>query len=72
MSVLSSVAEHPPTDAKSPRPVSRRGLNSFDDELMPVICPTCQALAGEQIQRKVFLSNVAQLHQWRLIHIAAT
>jgi hypothetical protein len=29
---------------KNPRPVSRRGLNSCDDEDMPVICPTCQIL----------------------------
>jgi hypothetical protein len=29
-------------DSKKPRPVSRRGLNSCDDEHMPVICPTCQ------------------------------
>jgi hypothetical protein len=32
----------PPPDSKSPRPVSRRGLNSCDDEQMPVICPTEQ------------------------------
>jgi hypothetical protein len=31
-----------PSDSKNPRPVSRRGLNSCDVELMPVICPTCQ------------------------------
>ena len=31
-----------PSDSKSPRPVSRRGLNSCDVEHMPVICPTCQ------------------------------
>ena len=31
-----------PSDSKSPRPVSRRGLNSCDVELMPAICPTCQ------------------------------
>jgi hypothetical protein len=29
-------------DSKSPRPVSRRGLNSCDVADMPVICPTCQ------------------------------
>src|SRR5438105_1129274 len=35
----------PPSDSKSPRPVSRRGLcYSCDDEDMPVICPTCQIL----------------------------
>jgi len=31
-----------PSDSKSPRPASRRGLNSCDAEHMPVICPTCQ------------------------------
>jgi hypothetical protein len=37
----------PPSDRKSPRPVSRRGLwNSCDDEDMPVICPTCQIFCG--------------------------
>jgi hypothetical protein len=36
----------PPSDSKSPRPVSRRGLNSCDVELMPVICPTCQIFCG--------------------------
>jgi hypothetical protein len=35
----------PPSDSKSPRPVSRRGLQLFcDDGDMPVICPTCQTL----------------------------
>ena len=29
-------------DSKSPRPVSRRGLNACDAVDMPVICPTCQ------------------------------
>jgi hypothetical protein len=44
-------APRPPSDSgigirKSPRPVSRRGLNyNFcDDEDMPVICPTGQVL----------------------------
>jgi len=32
----------PPSDSKSPRPVSRRGLNSCDLERMQVICPTGQ------------------------------
>ena len=32
----------PPPDAKSPRPVSRRGLKFFDAKFMQVICPTCQ------------------------------
>jgi len=42
------LAMRPPSDSeifrksKSPRPVSRRGLNSCDAEHMPVICPTCQ------------------------------
>jgi hypothetical protein len=36
-----------PSDSKSPRPVSRRGLQiSCDDEDMPVICPTCQIHLG--------------------------
>ena len=30
------------SDSKSPRRIFRRGLNSCDDEDMPVICPTCQ------------------------------
>jgi len=30
------------SDAKSPRPVSRRGLNCCEDDNVPVICPTCQ------------------------------
>ena len=35
----------PPSDSKSPRPVSRRGLcNSCDVVDMPVICPTCQII----------------------------
>jgi hypothetical protein len=35
----------PPSDSKSPRPISRRGLQLFcDDDDMPVICPTCQML----------------------------
>jgi hypothetical protein len=32
------------SDSKSPRRIFRRGLNSCDDEDMPVICPTCQVL----------------------------
>jgi hypothetical protein len=32
------------SDAKSPRRIFRRGLNSCDDEDMPVICPTCQII----------------------------
>ena len=30
------------SDSKSPRRIFRRGLNSCDDEDMPVICPTGQ------------------------------
>ncbi len=51
----------PPSDSKSPRPVSRRGLNSCDVELMPVICPTCQIFC-------VTLANaflVKSLNWWR-------
>jgi hypothetical protein len=36
----------PPSDSKSPRPVSRRGLDYCDDVNMPVICPTGQDLFG--------------------------
>ena len=32
------------SDSKSPRRIFRRGLNSCDDEDMPVICPTCQII----------------------------
>jgi hypothetical protein len=34
----------PPSDSKSPRPVSRRGLDYCDDANIPVICPTWQDL----------------------------
>jgi len=34
-----------PSDSKSPRPGSRRGLNSCDVEFMPVICPTFKFFA---------------------------
>jgi hypothetical protein len=37
------------TDTKSPRPVSRRGLNSFDVKHMPVICPTCQIFSKKNL-----------------------
>ncbi len=40
-----------PSDSKSPRPVSRRGLNSCDVELMAVICPTCQIFLRDSRQR---------------------
>ena len=37
------------SDSKSPQRIFRRGLNSCDDEDMPVICPTCQIIyAGLQ------------------------
>jgi hypothetical protein len=32
------------SDSKSPQRIFRRGLNSCDDEDMPVICPTCQII----------------------------
>jgi hypothetical protein len=32
------------SDSKSPRRIFRRGLNSCDDEDMPVFCPTCQII----------------------------
>jgi hypothetical protein len=42
----------PPSDSKSPQPVSRRGLNSFDDVHMQVICPTCQILFRDRSKRR--------------------
>jgi hypothetical protein len=38
-----------PSDAKSPRPVSRRGPKIHDVEHMQVICPTCQSLATDRM-----------------------
>jgi hypothetical protein len=35
------------SDAKNPRRIFRRGLNSCDDEDIPVICPTCQIINAE-------------------------
>jgi hypothetical protein len=35
-----------PRSCDSPRPVSRRGLNSCDDDNVPVICPTWQGSSG--------------------------
>jgi hypothetical protein len=32
------------SDSKSPQRIFRRGLDSCDDEDMPVICPTCQII----------------------------
>jgi hypothetical protein len=32
------------SESKSPQRTFRRGLNSCDDEDMPVICPTCQII----------------------------
>ena len=32
------------SDSKSPQRIFRRGLNSCDDENMPVFCPTCQII----------------------------
>jgi len=32
------------SDSKSPQRIFRRGLNSCDDEDVPVICPTCQIM----------------------------
>jgi len=45
----------PSSDSKSPRPISRRGLQLFcDDDDMPVICPTCQTL---KVSAANFYSN---------------
>jgi hypothetical protein len=41
----------PPSDSKSPRPVSRRGLDGCDDEDMPVICPTAQDFLSRIFER---------------------
>ena len=38
-------------DSKSPRRIFRRGLNSCDDEDMPVICPTCQNVFAGSLKR---------------------
>ena len=32
------------SDSKSPQRIFRRGLNSCDDEDVPVICPTCEII----------------------------
>jgi len=45
-----------PSDSKSPRPVFRRGLNSCDVELMPVICPTCQIFCVTLANASLFKS----------------
>jgi len=37
-------------DSKSPRPVSRRGLNSCDAGYMPVICPTGQDIFSNDLK----------------------
>ena len=39
------------SDSKSPRPLFRRGLNSCDNEDMPVICPTCQNVFAGSLER---------------------
>ena len=38
-------------DSKSPRRIFRRGLNSCDDEDMPVICPTSQNVFAGSFKR---------------------
>jgi hypothetical protein len=49
----------PPSDSKSPRPVSRRGLDYCDDDNMPVICPTRQDLFARAF-RNCFLRELSQ------------
>jgi len=44
----------PPSDSKSPRPVSRRGLDYCDDVNMPVICPTRQDLFCKSFLQALF------------------
>ena len=39
------------SDSKSPRRIFRRGLNSCDDEDMPVICPACQNVFAGSLKR---------------------
>jgi hypothetical protein len=39
------------SDSKSPRRIFRRGLISYDDEDMPVICPTCQNVFAGSLKR---------------------
>jgi hypothetical protein len=39
------------SDSKSPRRIFRRGLNSGDDEDMPVICPTRQNVFAPSLKR---------------------
>ena len=39
------------SDSKSPQRIFRRGLNSCDDEDMPVICPTCQNVFAGSFKR---------------------
>jgi hypothetical protein len=39
------------SDSKSPRRSFRRGLNSCDDEDMPVICSTCQNVFAGSLKR---------------------
>jgi len=36
------------SDSKSPRRIFQRGLESCDDEDMPLICPTCQIVLRER------------------------
>jgi len=38
--------------SKSPQRIFRRGLNSCDDEDIPVICPTCQLFDVEIAERR--------------------
>jgi hypothetical protein len=49
----------PPSDSKSPRPVSRRGLDYCDDDNMPVICPTRQELFCKSFLKR-FLQELSK------------
>jgi hypothetical protein len=40
------------SDSKSPQRIFRRGLNSCDDEDIPVIFPTCQLFDAEIAERR--------------------
>jgi hypothetical protein len=59
----------PPSDSKSPRPVSRRGLDCCNDDNMPVICPTWQDLfeTVEKANRRQIQKNPPPISRRGLI-----
>jgi hypothetical protein len=54
----------PPSDSKSPQPVSRRGLDYCDDVNMPVICPTRQELFARAFCKNFFESVAKADRHW--------